>query len=137
MAGANTSAELNRLYWDSDDSVGDIADRFDLSRRALYDVIEPQPTGYACPECGDELVFRNRTARDTGEAECLACDRTLELDDSELGDEAEPTVEQEERATALSPMGRPDGERSGPLLGIALLGGLALGAVLGYLYRSG
>ncbi len=132
MLDADTSAELNRLYWDSDHSVGDIADRLDLSRRALYDGIEPRATGAPCPDCGGELVFRNRTALDSDESECPECGRTVDLGDR-APDEAEPEVEQEWRAASLSPMGR---SGNGPLLAIALLGGLALGAVLGYLRRS-
>jgi transposase-like protein len=38
-------AEANRLYWETDESVAEIARRFDLSRRALYDAIEPLPSG--------------------------------------------------------------------------------------------
>lgn len=132
MVDAETSAELNRLYWDSDLSVGDIADRLDLSRRALYDGIEPRPAGAPCPDCGEGLVFRNRTAQENGEAECPECGRTMELADRH-DDEAEPEVEQEWRAAPLSPMDRPG---SGPLLAIALLGGLALGVVLAYVKRS-
>ncbi|MBX6364738.1 MAG: hypothetical protein IRZ00_12790 [Gemmatimonadetes bacterium] len=66
-------AEANRLYWESDASVGDIADRLGLSRRALYEALEPAPTGESCRECGTILVFHNRLARSGGEAQCPGC----------------------------------------------------------------
>jgi hypothetical protein len=133
MPDPDTSAELNRLYWESDESVGDIADRLDLSRRSLYDGIEPRPADATCSECGEGLVFRNRTARENLEAECPGCGRVVELEEPGPT-ESEPAAEQERRAAELSPVDTPG---SGPLLAIALLGGLVLGAVLAYLYRSG
>ncbi|HET9982798.1 MAG TPA: hypothetical protein VFQ38_04410 [Longimicrobiales bacterium] len=66
-------AEANRLYWESDASVGDIADRLGLSRRALYEALEPATTGEPCRECGTILVFHNRLARSGGEAQCPGC----------------------------------------------------------------
>lgn len=64
---------VNRMYWDSDDSVNRIAERLDLSKGALYGLIEPAPTDGTCPDCGSSLSFGNRTARDRGLAECIAC----------------------------------------------------------------
>lgn len=66
-------AEANRLYWESDASVGDIAGRLGLSRRALYEALEPATTGEPCRECGTILVFHNRLARSGGEAQCPGC----------------------------------------------------------------
>lgn len=135
MLDADTSAELNRLYWESDRSVGEIADQLDLSRRALYAGIEPRPAGAPCPECGEGLVYRNRTALENREAECPDCGRPVELEDQRAapaGDLAGPDVERHWRPV---PLPRAD-SGSGPLLAIALLGGLALGAVVGYLNRS-
>jgi hypothetical protein len=63
----------NRMYWESDDSVADIAARFDFSRRALYHAVQPLPTGVACDLCGGELVFENRLARKGGQAMCASC----------------------------------------------------------------
>lgn len=135
MADADILAELNRLYWNSDDSVGDIADRLDLSRRALYEHLEPQPTGASCPECGASLVFRNRTARDNGEAECPECEQTVELEEVPEPHEASTEDELYEPAGRLSSMTWSD-RTSGALLAIALLGGLSLGAMLYYLRRN-
>lgn len=73
MAEDEIRAQVNRLYWSSDASVGDIAGQVGLSRRALYDAIEPRPAGRPCPECGSALGFRNRTAMENRQAECAEC----------------------------------------------------------------
>lgn len=73
MAEDEIRAQVNRLYWNSDASVGDIAGQVGLSRRALYDAIEPRPAGRPCPECGSALGFRNRTAMENRQAECAEC----------------------------------------------------------------
>lgn len=67
------SAEANRLYWDSDESVNQIGEALDLSKGVLYGLITPLPAGLPCPQCGEEMVFPNRTARDKGFLECPEC----------------------------------------------------------------
>lgn len=64
----------NELYWGSDRSVNQIADDLELSKGALYGIIEPQPSGLGCPLCGDEVVYSNRTAKDKEMLDCPACD---------------------------------------------------------------
>lgn len=81
--------EANRLYWDSDVSVADIADRLGWSRRALYDAIEPLPTDASCDQCGAPLVFLNRSARSSATTTCVSC--TARADE-----EAEPAGDAEE-----------------------------------------
>lgn len=132
MGERETRDELNRLYWESDESVTDIADRLGLSRRALYDELEPLPAGADCPECGGALGFRNRTAAEAGEAECADCGR-----ESRVGEwtEPEPAVEQERRAAPLSPARRVPTSGNAAALGGALMTGLGIGAVAGYLIR--
>jgi hypothetical protein len=78
MTNMDTAAavEANRLYWETEDSVAEIADRLDLSRRALYDAIEPVPTGLPCPTCGGPLSFENRSARTAGNPTCPVCAAT-------------------------------------------------------------
>lgn len=66
-------AEANRLYWETDDSVASIANRLDVSRRALYAVVRPLSTGAPCESCGGELTFENRSARKLGVTVCPAC----------------------------------------------------------------
>ena len=69
----NGVAEANRLYWETDTSVAEIADRFDLSRRAFYEIITPLRVGAACPSCGQVLNFENRSARRDRQATCPEC----------------------------------------------------------------
>jgi uncharacterized Zn finger protein (UPF0148 family) len=70
------AAEANRLYWETDDSVSEIAERLEISRRALYEAVEPLPTDTPCPVCGGPLVFENRSARTGGQASCPICAET-------------------------------------------------------------
>jgi ribosomal protein L37AE/L43A len=129
--------EANRLYWETDASVAEIGDRLGISRRALYDAIEARPAGAVCPQCGDELVVRNRTAASRGAAECVGCGAEVTVGDAAPADAPEPQVEQEGAAARLSPGGRGADAAQGhaAIIGAALLGGLAAGAVTGYLLR--
>lgn len=67
-------AKANELYWSSDRSVNQIADDLDLSKGALYGIIEPLRTGLGCPMCGDEVVAPNRTARERDLLDCPTCE---------------------------------------------------------------
>lgn len=69
----DTAAQANDLYWGSDRSVNQIADDLDLSKGVLYGVIRPRPAGLGCPECGEEVVWANRTAKDRGVVSCPTC----------------------------------------------------------------
>jgi endogenous inhibitor of DNA gyrase (YacG/DUF329 family) len=135
MSDQETREQLNRLYWESDASVSEIADRLDISRRALYDGIEPRPAGVPCPECGDPLGFRNRTSAENGEAECGACGHVAELEDP--AGVRPPQAEQQLHGAALSPTRRVPTTGSGPLLGLLLLVGLGIGALVAYVLRRG
>ncbi|HKK92836.1 MAG TPA: hypothetical protein VJ925_05355 [Longimicrobiales bacterium] len=64
----------NELYWGSDRSVNDLAEDLNLSKGALYALIEPLPAGLDCPECGGEMQYANRTARDRGIVTCAECE---------------------------------------------------------------
>lgn len=83
---------VNDLYWGSDESVNQIADGLDLSKGALYGIIEPEPSGRGCPLCGDEVVYANRTAKERGMLACPTCDWDGALDEAmaEPVDEDEP-----------------------------------------------
>lgn len=136
MADPNTERELNRLYWDTDASVSEIADRLDISRRALYDGIEPRPAGRPCPQCGAALGFRNRTALETGEAKCPECGFEMELEPPEAAGEADD----EATGAGGNISGLVDRRRlpdagSGPVLGGTFLAGLAVGALVTFLAR--
>jgi hypothetical protein len=67
------AAEANRLYWETETSVAEIAQQLELSRRALYDSVDPLPTSGSCEVCGTPLVFENRSARNAGVETCPAC----------------------------------------------------------------
>lgn len=64
----------NELYWGSDESVNQIADDLELSKGALYGIIEPEPSGLGCPLCGAEVVYANRTAKERGMLACPTCE---------------------------------------------------------------
>lgn len=124
---ADTNTELNRLYWETDASVSDIADRLDISRRALYNGIEPRPAGQPCPECGAPLGFRNRTALENREAECPECGFETELpDDGPAAGEREPGADE-----PLGPARLVEAAPA-PALGAAFVVGLAVGALITY-----
>lgn len=72
--------EINRLYWETDDSVAEISNRLSVSRRALYDLVEPLPAGAQCRSCGGELYYGNRSAKAAGVARCLACGNEREVE---------------------------------------------------------
>jgi hypothetical protein len=63
----------NELYWQSDQSVNQIAEELDLSKGALYGIIQPEPSGLGCPLCGAEVGYANRTAKERGTLECPTC----------------------------------------------------------------
>ena len=82
-------ARANALYWESDESVNQIADELEVSKGALYGMVRPLASGLSCPECGAEMEYPNRTARDRGFLTCPACG--LEEDEAsveEAGDDA-------------------------------------------------
>lgn len=114
----------DELYWSSDLSVNQIAEELDVSKSALYDMIRPHPSARACPDCGDELAFANRTALARGLVACTSCG----WEGSE--DDAGPPVEDAdaERSPAAAAAGE-SSARTRTLVGGALLGaaaGLAL-----------
>jgi rubredoxin len=63
----------NELYWGSKQSVNQIAEAMDLSKSGLYALIQPLPTGGTCPECGEALVFTNRTTEHKAIGSCPQC----------------------------------------------------------------
>ena len=74
MENENSSAiEANRLYWQTDRSVGDIAETLGVSRRALYELIQPEDSGTKCGQCGGPMTYVNRSARSNGMAKCRDC----------------------------------------------------------------
>jgi hypothetical protein len=113
---AGAAAEANRLYWETEDSVAEIADRLEISRRALYDAVEPLPTGADCPTCGGPLVFENRSSRTADTPSCVVCAETGATD-SDLPVEPLPSTD-DERAL---------------MIGGAAVAGAAFGALVTFL----
>ena len=75
---SSTTHEANRLYWETDESVAGIAERLELSRRALYDAVQPLPAGRDCPDCGRMMGYETRSGRNADNAVCLYCDAEAE-----------------------------------------------------------
>jgi hypothetical protein len=127
--------DANRLYWETDASIAEIADQLTISRRALYDAIEPRPAGVICTQCEASLVFRNRTAAERRRAECLECEIEVALDTVMGGAAAEGEAEAARPVPRRPPVSEPAAGH-GAVLGGSLLAGLALGAAAGYLLRQ-
>lgn len=70
---------VNELYWSSDRTIGDITDDLGISRNALYTSIHPLSAGTSCPDCGSDMVFTNRTHRDSGMAACTECGEEVDV----------------------------------------------------------
>lgn len=115
----DVTRRANELYWGSDESVNQIAERLDLSKSALYGMVGPLMSGYGCPICGTEVEFANRTARDRDELECPTCDW-------EGGESETVALDEDADGGAASWLPGGDGRR-------ALLGGVFLGAAAGLL----
>ncbi len=122
---ASHAPEANRLYWNSETSVGEIANQLGISRRSLYELLEPQPTGVPCGECGTETVFANRSSHTAGLARCPACGAETAVPAARR--QAEPEVER-----AIEPAPVTNGKRAFPrhlTIGSAALVGVVIGAI--------
>ena len=126
--------EVNRLYWESDQSVNQIGETLDLSKGVLYGLIAALPAGLPCPGCSEEMVFPNRTAREKGFLACPECEMEEEegavrafWEGKGTGSAMQKAINSgKERVSNLSPRGRIIAGTA--LLGVA--GGLVLGAYL-------
>ncbi len=67
------ATRAHELYWNSDQSVNSIADDLGLSKGRLYEFVHPLPAGVLCAECGTELVYDTRTARERDLPTCRFC----------------------------------------------------------------
>ena len=109
------TAELHRLYWDSDRSVRQIREELDITSAALYELLEPLPVDAACHVCGGAVGFKNRTARTNREGVCLRCGEVVRVP----GEEAEGKARREPGAEAEGKARReareePEGTKSDP-----------------------
>ncbi len=96
--------QANELYWRSGQSVNRIAEGMDLSKSGLYALIRPLPAERACPECGEGLVFLNRTTQQKAVMSCPECENVVEGSDSKV---RTPRKRAARRSTAAT---KPDGE---------------------------
>jgi len=126
---ASLEVRANELYWSSDESVNTIAEELDLSKGTLYNVIQPLPTGMACPECSAELEYPNRTGRERGLVTCPACGFEGELDEGDALAEDEPGQQRLGRSIGSAVGGLLDTSEAGRTR--TLVGGALLGAAAG------
>lgn len=66
-------AELDRLYWNTDLTVGDIAELVGLPATGLNRHASPLPADVRCYLCRNELAFTSRSQRSEQRARCYAC----------------------------------------------------------------
>ncbi len=134
---AEGTERANELYWSSERSVNQIAADLDLSKGALYAMIEPLATGCACPLCGSEVVYLNRTAQERDLLDCPTCEWdgsanetvSYEKPDDEPGSSEAVSYEKPESSMAPLPPASITNARLRTMAGGALLGaavGLAL-----------
>jgi DNA-directed RNA polymerase subunit RPC12/RpoP len=145
MIDATRIAEANRLYWDTNTSVADIAEQFDVSRRALYDAVRPHPAGLDCPTCGQGLQYENRSARRDRQATCPECGVRIPVADTadaepEAMKDPAPAPDQDLRADARTDDAVGDSRDNdlrgrAVLLGSAAIAGVAIGTVAALLAR--
>ncbi len=111
MATEPSRGEANRLYWETDAPVGRIAETLGISRRALYELLERIPADAPCPECGGPVLFANRLARSTGEAQCGVCGASTVLTPGERP--RDPDARLAEAAAAAAVGSSNGGNRTG------------------------
>ena len=119
---AKQAEEANRLYWSNEASVGEIASRLGISRRALYELLDPQPAEVPCPQCSTPTVFVNRSALTSGTARCPSCEAEV----------AVPAAREERTAMPAIHAMQSNGVhlRARPLaLGSVALMGIVIGAI--------
>lgn len=120
----DTARRANHLYWNSDASVNDLAENLGLAKGTLYALLEPRPAGVECPECGQEMVHANRTARDKGLVTCDDCGMEEEVHQ----------VREDSAARIEGGAGDLSGFPARTVLAAGLLGaaaGLAIGRIFG------
>ena len=88
--------QANELYWRSSQSVNQIAETMDLSKSGLYALVHPFPAERPCPDCGEELVFPNRTTKQKAIVSCLQCEYVGEA--ARPGSEVRPSRPSRKRA---------------------------------------
>jgi DNA-binding transcriptional regulator LsrR (DeoR family) len=75
--------QANDSYWNSEETVEQLAARLGISRKAVYSSVEPMASGAICVHCDRELLFANRTSRAAGLAACPVCERETDVGSAE------------------------------------------------------
>ena len=119
----------NELYWGSDRSVNGIAEELDLSKGALYGIIEGERTGLGCPLCGDEVLYLNRTAKERGKLDCPTCDWDGSTDET-MSYDVSPDGSDDVEGDADLPVVAPPPRLVAPQVR-TIAGGALLGAAVG------
>jgi predicted RNA-binding Zn-ribbon protein involved in translation (DUF1610 family) len=130
---AATHERANDLYWNSDRTIDQIVDELEIGRNTLYSALHPIPAETGCPECGEAMVFTNRTNRARSTATCRTCGTELQVEEH---DEPEPEMHPDDLRAGGRPDGRLDRWRRDLATvepaRVALVGGAAaLGIVVG------
>jgi len=128
------AAGVNRSYWDSDESVAEISNRFGVSRRALYEMVEPAPAGIECTECGAELYYANRSAKAANLARCLMCGHEAEVNGEISYDDVGAVPPSSVRRATKPATGYVMRDRAASIAGFAIAG-VVVGAIVTILVR--
>ena len=120
-------SEANRLYWETDRSIANISETLGISRRALYELVEPESAGATCGNCGGDLVYINRSAKASSLGRCQQCGSENEVvSDVDIEESVPPYAAgwpRVEHDAAVD--GAPDiRERAFKLGGVAVVGAL-------------
>ncbi len=134
---SSAGEKVNELYWNSERTVDEIVDELGIGRNTLYSAVRPQPTGASCPDCGEGLVFTNRSNRTSSTATCSGCDREVDLSErpEEEGESLSPRLDSHRHDRAPDGRGwsrwRQDLAAVAPERAAMIGGAAALGVVVG------
>ena len=128
----STLERANGLYWDSDRTVEEIVKELGLSRSALYSAVRPRDAATECPECGDAMVYTNRSNRDAHAATCPGCATEAPASDAPLVESA-PRIAERGSPPGARTIERWRGQLAAvPRERVAMVGGAAvLGIMVG------
>ena len=66
-------SEIDRLYWETDTPVAEVARTLGLPARSMHQLVTALPAGVDCYRCSSELSFTSRTQRDGQRLRCDHC----------------------------------------------------------------
>ena len=86
-------SQLDHLYWNTDLSVAEIAERLGLPASQLSLYTTPQPSGVRCYLCHADLAFTSRSQRNGQRLRCRTCECTRRHPDADRRHAARQRVE--------------------------------------------